>query len=296
MKLVFLFFILSLFGGERASSHPYLSGDTWRFFCDWVLSEDQNFNPQKVEKGDTIFVEYGRLHRFSHYYLPRIRNAFILITPNAENGSDAPLPGKFESLVKSPKVFAWFLQNIDRLPSKKLIPLPIGLANRIWPHGEIQTLSRFIELDGVKKEHLAYVNFCIGTNEKKRAPCFAQFQDKSWAKIADQRTFATYLEDLKKTVFVISPPGNGLDCHRTWEALYMNCYPVVLSSTLDPLYKGLPVVIVKDWSEVTEELLEEKREEFSKLEWSQDELYADFWFEKVKKLQDKLRKKWFLLF
>ncbi len=56
--------------------------------------------------------------------------------------------------------------------------------------------------------------------------------------------------------FSISPHGNGLDCHRTWEDLTLGCIVIVKTSPLDPLYKDLPVVIVKDWSEVTPENLD----------------------------------------
>lgn len=36
--------------------------------------------------------------------------------------------------------------------------------------------------------------------------------------------------------FCASPHGNGLDCHRTWEALCLGCVPIVKSSPLDDLY------------------------------------------------------------
>jgi hypothetical protein len=44
--------------------------------------------------------------------------------------------------------------------------------------------------------------------------------------------------------FEICPRGNGLDCHRTWEALLLRSIPIVRTSTLDPLYEGFPVVII----------------------------------------------------
>jgi hypothetical protein len=56
--------------------------------------------------------------------------------------------------------------------------------------------------------------------------------------------------------YVISPHGNGLDCHRTWEALTLGCIPIVKTSPLDPLFAGLPVMIVKEWSDITAELLD----------------------------------------
>ena len=50
--------------------------------------------------------------------------------------------------------------------------------------------------------------------------------------------------------FVVSPHGNGLDCHRTWESLVLGNIVIVKRSSLDPLYAGLPVVIVDDWREI----------------------------------------------
>ena len=40
-----------------------------------------------------------------------------------------------------------------------------------------------------------------------------------------------------------------------WEALYMGVIPIVLSSLAEDLPKGLPVLPVKSWEDVTEELL-----------------------------------------
>ena len=64
-----------------------------------------------------------------------------------------------------------------------------------------------------------------------------------------------YLMALGRHRFVLSPRGNGLDAHRTWEALLVGAIPVVRSSALDILYEGLPVLIVKDWAHVTPDLL-----------------------------------------
>jgi hypothetical protein len=51
--------------------------------------------------------------------------------------------------------------------------------------------------------------------------------------------------------FVASPHGNGLDCHRTWEALALGCIPIVKRSPIDKVFQGLPVWIVGSWKEVT---------------------------------------------
>jgi hypothetical protein len=64
--------------------------------------------------------------------------------------------------------------------------------------------------------------------------------------------------------FWLSPRGNGLDCHRTWEAFYLDIIPIVWNSTLNPLFVDLPVIILNDWREITEQFLRTKLNEIAK--------------------------------
>ncbi|MBU6384242.1 MAG: hypothetical protein KGQ49_05350 [Verrucomicrobia bacterium] len=266
----------------RKSSFPYVTGDTWRFLCDWRLTPTETFNPKDVKAGDTIFVEYQLLHKFRKM-ARKIKHPFIVISPNVEGYSDGPLPGPHEKLLRIPNVAGWFVQNLDRPMSDRLFPIPIGLCNTFWQQGDLKLVKE------KERDIFCYVNFSLGTNWDKRKPCWDYFENKNWAQKRIGRPFQTFLDDLSRSVFVISPPGNGLDCHRTWEALYFKCYPVVLSSTLDPLYEGLPVVVVNSWDEVTEELLLRKKAEFDAQEWAFERAYIPYWFEKVEALQHRLR-------
>jgi hypothetical protein len=85
--------------------------------------------------------------------------------------------------------------------------------------------------------------------------------------------------------FVISPHGNGYDCHRLWEALVLGCIPIVKTSCLDELYEDLPVLIVKEWSYITKELLEDTIEEFKEIheagEFNYDKLTLKYWVDKI---------------
>ncbi|MBX7065950.1 MAG: hypothetical protein K1X28_01845 [Parachlamydiales bacterium] len=270
------------FASVRKSSFPYFTGDTWRFFCDWRLTENETFAPQKVQRGDTIFVEYQLLRDFRKL-ARKIKHPFIVISPNVEGFSDGPLPGPHEKLLNIPNVAGWFVPNIDCPPSDRVFPIPLGLSNTFWQRENFKTIQE------KKRDIFCYVNFSIDTNREKRKPCWDHFADKNWAEKVRGKSDQEYLEDLSRSVFVISPPGNGLDCHRTWEALYLKSYPVVLSTTLDPLYEGLPVVIVNSWDEVTEEFLQQKKAEFDAKEWAFERAYIPYWFEKVEALQNSLR-------
>jgi len=77
--------------------------------------------------------------------------------------------------------------------------------------------------------------------------------------------------------FVLSPHGNGLDCHRTWEALCLGCIPIVKTSPIDAVFDELPVLIVKDWSDVTKELLQETFDSFGKKPFNCERLKLSYW-------------------
>jgi hypothetical protein len=87
-----------------------------------------------------------------------------------------------------------------------------------------------------------------------------------------------------KYAFVLSPQGNGLDCHRTWEALCLGCIPIVKTSGLDPLFADLPVWIVKDWSEVTLDNMKQVIEDYKSKTFNYEKLTLNYW---QKQFQDK---------
>lgn len=282
-----------LFALQGESSYPYLSGYTWGFFCDWRLtnhdynSKPESFDPDQVKLGDILFVDHSCLEVFARDYLPRITNKVILVTSNYGYEGDISNPGRFDVLLKDDKIAAWFVQNIDRIGAEKLMPIAIGIPSKHWPHGDTNLLDKWIPFSLLNKERLIfmYLNFRACPERKD---CIEYFTEIG-AHFDKIKSYEAYLQDLSESVFVISPPGNGIDCHRTWEALLMGCYPVVKSSTLDPIFEDLPVVIVKDWSEVTQAFLEKKQTEFRGKDWSRDKLYAPYWFQKVREIQNKLR-------
>jgi hypothetical protein len=81
--------------------------------------------------------------------------------------------------------------------------------------------------------------------------------------------------------FVISPHGNGLDCHRTWEALVLGCIPIIKTSSIDILFQDLPVLIVSDWSDINEELLTNTIKTFRSAVFNYDKLKLSYWVDKI---------------
>jgi len=85
-----------------------------------------------------------------------------------------------------------------------------------------------------------------------------------------------------KYAFVISPHGNGLDCHRTWEALCLGCIPIVKTSSIDYLFKDLPVLIVNEWSDVSLKKLSETVELFKTMNFNKNRLTLNYWVNIIK--------------
>lgn len=73
---------------------------------------------------------------------------------------------------------------------------------------------------------------------------------------------ATFYSSLPNFKFVISPEGNGIDCHRHYEALIAGCIPIIERNPLiEEKYKGCPILYTDDYSEITPAYLQEKYEE-----------------------------------
>jgi hypothetical protein len=287
------------------SSHPYITGETFREFSDHVFDPTVTLDPYKVRCGDTIFVIWDYLDYFFQELHPLIPEPYILITHHFFGESDSPYPGPdLAFYLDDEKLLGWFTHNVDR-EHPKLHPLPLGIGSPINPFGNKETFDAFLETHKgwpAQKDQVLYLNFSLHTypgrsavyNIFKGKPFCTDYIAANKKNLPYFKDLWEYLMDVRRHKFVLSPRGNGLDCFRTWEALLAGSYPVVLTSTLDPLFENLPVVIVKDWNEVTEAFLEKKYEELShpdqNYEW--EKIYIPYWFNKINSLREQARQEW----
>lgn len=270
---------------EKRSSYPYVTGDTLRTLASVCIDELRiPFNTHDIHDGDIIFVRANLIKYFFDQVHPLLRAKYILITHNEDN----PAIGGNGKMLDDPKLIAWFAINVEvTYKHPKLHLIPIGIANTYWPFGKIEILNAVIrKLPAIEKRHLLYINFYKEDTRESRIPIEHLFIDKPWAHRRSNRPWNEYLEDIASSYFVLSPHGNGLDCYRTWEALLLGSIPIVKSSSLDPLYEDLPVLIVKEWHDITKELLEKKYHEFKHKTFKMEKLYAQYWFDRIKECQN----------
>jgi hypothetical protein len=92
-----------------------------------------------------------------------------------------------------------------------------------------------------------------------------------------------YFEQLPKYKFVISPEGNGIDCHRHYEALMAGSIPIVEHNDgIKEQYAGCPILYTDDYSEITAAYLEQKYKEMCEQKWDFSRLFLNFYDEETK--------------
>lgn len=271
---------------ERISSYPFIAGDTFRKIADHIIDEtQQHFDPAVLKARDIIFLKTDYVPRFFSEIHPRIKVEYILITHNADFSpiylktmDHAWIGHDFTQYLEDPQLVVWFAQNID-YKHQKLQPLPIGISNNYNHHGRVELFFNAVRNVPPFDERCnqIYLNFTTSTNIRERQSALDFFRDKPYAHIAGQKSPQTFLEDLKRFKYVLCPEGNGIDCHRTWEALLMGCVPILKHSMIDKLFEGLPVILVNDWSEVTEDLLNRYEQDRIHAKYKMERAYADYW-------------------
>lgn len=279
----------------------------------------EHYDFRTLEEGETVYVCGSAIPHFRTLF-NEIHCAFILVTGD----SDKSCPGDmfsshedFLSFVEHPKIIRWYSQNcIPNHP--KIMQIPIGLdyhtlsndlTNPVlgsiesigshWWGDKMSPLDQELKLKRiankakplVERKLQAYSNFHFLMTTK-----FGQDRLLAKAQIPAECVFyepekCPRLQTWKiqaKSAFVVSPQGNGLDCHHTWEALCLGCIPIVKTSPLDPLYKGLPVWIVQEWSDVNltamSRILQEFDEKMKNGQWQMEKLTLEYWTKQIQPL------------
>ncbi len=271
-----LFMYLMITSISLFARMDYVSKEIFLSCADLRVDEYSHFDARMVKEGSVVYVLPELLSYFFSYHHPKITARYILVTHHY----DYSTPGKFAYVLDDDKLIAWFAQNVDDFFHPKLHPIPIGIDSRNAKASKMY-LFKFRNQD-IKKKHLLYMNFSTKTNFAERGPVYTFFSAKPFCFSPKQRQYEIYLKDLASSFFVLSPRGAGLDCYRTWEALYMGAIPVVKSSSLNPLYEGLPVIIIDQWEEVTEEFLEKKYQEIQSQTFNLEKLTQNYWYKLIR--------------
>lgn len=234
---------------RRPSSAPFLAGDSYRALGNHLFDETGRCIASDIGKNDIVYVSANLLEEFK----PLISNStqpFILIT----HQSDMLIDDRQLSVAEEANIIHWFAQNCF-LNHEKVSPLPIGLEDR-WRHnnGALYDFKRAFPDNLPRIPRIAYA-FTLGTNPDKRLACLSALMKTPLATELPQPLNASlYRKTIKDYLFVASPAGNGPDCHRTWEAMYLGVVPIVEDNYMHRIFRdmGAPLYIVNDWNELAD--------------------------------------------
>jgi hypothetical protein len=232
----------------RKSSHPFISGDTFREVANHVWeNESRKIEPQKLNDGDVIFCESELLKELEESVLINADKKIVLILGNSDqsNGSN------IEPVKRLKCVTFIFAQNLEKRIEGVEV-LPIGLENA-WRsnYGRVRKYRSGMNHNFPKVSRIMW-SFNVANNVASRLSAKNYLTDSKVADFMGDLSAKKHRDALKRYKFVAAPPGNGLDTHRTWEAIYLGCIPIVLRSHMTMRFSelGLPVLIVDSFEEV----------------------------------------------
>lgn len=294
----------------------FVSSTIMRDACDVIWREKSPQPPpelfSELPYGTVVFVNLFHMRRFVAEVLPHLRSEIVLV---AGCDTRSPKVPGYEQLYEDPRILHAFIQNCDfSAPAERVTHLPLGLNfHKLDPSSDNQsrdmglpsrpgnqqlTLKALREKVGPLSHRplRVYANFHLnmdiflrdGQARKRRdarAEAYEILKEKSfvWLEKKQQPRNVVWSR-YPHYAFEASPRGNGWDCHRTYEAILFKTIPIVQHSPIDPVYEGLPVALVHEWSEVTPERMKEWVEQFAPYfeQPIPDQLYSSYWIERFR--------------
>lgn len=132
----------------------------------------------------------------------------------------------------------------------------------------------------VQSDKLAYMNFNAYTYLQERAILDLQFSNQPWvtAQVNQRIPYREYCENVKAHKFTFCPRGNGPDTHRFWESIYLGSIPIVLDyPEVECFFEKLPVLKLRNWDNLTEELLEIEYERIHETDYDFSIMQMGYW-------------------
>jgi len=175
---------------------------------------------------------------------------FIIFT----NLEDTPITEDIHNLIPN-NVKAIFGVNAVGFGGK-VHPFPYGVQRIIHPSdNRIAILHEMMGRD-VNPTKLLYINHSEHTNISERGNIREKFEKLKYATVDNRISYDIYCQQILNHKFMICPQGNGVDCHRNWEVLYLRRVPIMKRTPyLEELYKDYPILWVNDYADITKTLL-----------------------------------------
>ena len=180
----------------------------------------------------------------------------------------------FDSIPRNVK--KWFLANA--MTTNDIIQgIPFGVGK-----DAIDGILGTKKYEANEKQNWLYVNWDDNTWERHSLKKALMEQQPHWITIIEEpKKFEDYLDELARHRFVLCPAGNGVDCYRILEAIYVGCIPIVINSPTMQYLKDLPIIIIDGWDQFHYDFLQEQYEKFQNMEYDLSRAKLSYWKEQI---------------
>jgi hypothetical protein len=257
-----------------------ISGEKLQMLCDYYVGTNNDFNYNPIIKNqsskfiniDNYDIENIKKMNINNIFCythlinddnANFKNLFLILSNITTpyniifHNSDGCFKNEHKKLLELSNIKKIYSQNITIEAKERIIPIPIGIANTMWPHGNLNIWKQILENNSlINKHNFIYFNFNINTNTVKRRKCYDIIKSKNIPNLANT-DYMNYLKILLSYKFAICPEGNGVDTHRFWECLYLKVIPICLKNHVTEFYsKIFPIVLLDDWNNIYENSLD----------------------------------------
>lgn len=269
----------------------------------------------KIKDYDIVHIcSWLTITIFMKTIVPQLTKKIIVVSNDSD--MDAPIfekyvgPGdeiakeEIRAFIDSDLCLHWFTQNCT-FEHPKVTPIPIGMDYHTvttdgakWGIPNSSPIEQENILLSIKNNSIhfsqrinkCYANCHFNIHDEKyyrqeRIECVNYVPSSVVFYEPEQVNRNQTWINQSKYAFVLSPAGGGIDCHRTWEALILGCIPIVKRFNIphDKVYDDLPVLIVDNWSDITQELLDKTIQKFKNGSFNYDKLTLKYWTNLFKK-------------
>lgn len=167
----------------------------------------------------------------------------------------------------------WFAENCEVVGHPRVIGIPNGLNNmelvksKASKNGQYSSCfshlasfhTNLVEaqenITDNQTKNLVYMNFTPDTSMNERSHVYNLFKSKSFVTVETGISHLEFAKSVTRHPFVLSPRGNGYDCVRTWESLYLGSIPIIKKNNVMSHFEDLPILFVDSWEDVNLDLL-----------------------------------------
>lgn len=290
------------------------------------LQNPYHVKPGDIIFVNTILLKYEHIYNT----LVHIPVPYILITAICDEtvpymyDCDTRPTLNYHTLLNTPNLISWFGTNVD-LDHPKIHPIPLGIPfskpvhsdsdplyksphckymgwyNNLFGVNEVFSKYNSISLETTNffkpKPKLLFCNYTTVNSDECTIKKYKRFRYELDNYLLthqilkqDLMNWEEYTEQLMNHKFTLSPPGRGIDTHRTYEALICGSIPIVFPSFLNKLYDDLPILVIDSFQLLNTEYLEAKYTEIiSKQHYNFEKLSSHYWRDKIISIKNSIQ-------